>query len=99
MTSDIVVKDCIGRELRIGDTIVYFNARNSAVYPSKRIIYQIDMTTNHGEIVPFIRANEEGRWMNKRDGRITNMDKVILIKHKPIKGNMPVHESDIVYME
>lgn len=82
MIKQITPLDAIGQELKIGDTIVYFSARNSCVYPSKRIIYQIGMTTSYDKIVPFIRANKEGRWMHKRDGRISNMDKVILIKHK-----------------
>jgi len=96
MVEQIIPKDAIGRELRIGDTIVYCMASDSQVYPSKRIICEIGMTTSYDEIVPYIKADDGS---GNRKGLITNMNKVVLVSHAPIKGKLNNVHSDIVYME
>ena len=94
MIEQVIPKDAIGRELRIGDTVIYCQAIDSQVYLSKRIICDIGMTTIHGKDVPYIKDD-----YSSRDGIIISMNKVVLISHAPIKGEMTVFDDDYCYME
>ena len=94
----IIPKDCIGRELRIGDTIVYY--MNSRKHPSKRIIYETGMVVNRlKKYVPYIKTHLVNDSMSNYDHKITNMKNVVLIRHKPIEGTMPEFDNDYIDME
>lgn len=98
MTEQIILKDCIGRELRIGDTIVHYYMSLCQLKYEKLIIYESGVTKNKNILVPYIKATVNGK---KGFGvySILNMENVVLIKHKPIKGQMPEFDDDYICME
>lgn len=74
--------DGAGRDIKIGDSILYYFYRNGCIERSARIVYKRGLTERglYKKTVPYIVAHPKDAEPRSTDGRITNLTNCVVIE-------------------